>query len=156
MNFESEIWPFLSFLSNKRLRVILDRTSSQEYSIFAKVPQSVFLGAPLFLFYTLTTFLMMLYLIFPSLLMILLLSTLNLIGHLICSNNYSWLLNLNLIYETLCIWAGFGFLIFKLGKPYLFRLTGLIPLVLLMWKWMYLSSRKNHLLLSCGCLSLLN
>ena len=126
------------------------------HKFFAKVPQSVFLGVPLFLSYTLTTSLMMLYLIFLSLLMILLLSTLNLMRHLICSNNYSWLLNLNLIYETLCTWARFGFLILMLEKPYLFRLTGLISLVLLMWKWMYLSLRKYHLLRSCGCLSLLN
>ena len=35
-----------------------------------------------------------------SLLMILL-STLSVIKHLICGNDWNWLLNLNLIYETL-------------------------------------------------------
>ena len=37
-----------------------------------------------------------------------------------------------------------------------FRLTGLITLVLLMWKWMGLFLRKNHLLRCWVCLSLLN
>ena len=37
-----------------------------------------------------------------------------------------------------------------------FSLTVLITLVVLMWKWMALLLRKNHLLRCCGCLSLLN
>ena len=52
--------------------------------------------------------------------------------HLICSNNLNWLLNLNLIYETLWTGAGSGLLISMLEKPTWFRLTGLITLVLLM------------------------
>ena len=43
---------------------------------------------------------MMLFVILLSMLMILL-STLNVIKNLICGNNYNWLLNFNLIYETL-------------------------------------------------------
>ena len=66
-----------------------------------------FLKAPFlvlhFSYYTLMTFLMMLSVILLSMLMILL-SILSVIRHLICGNNLNWLLNLNLIYETL--WTG--------------------------------------------------
>ena len=66
-----------------------------------------FLKAPFlvlhFSYYTLMIFLTMLSVIMLSMLMILL-SILSVIGHLICGNNLNWLLNLNLIYETL--WAG--------------------------------------------------
>ena len=66
-----------------------------------------FLKAPFlalhFSYYTLLTFLMMLSVILPSMLMILL-SILSVIRHLICGNNSNWFLNLNLIYETL--WTG--------------------------------------------------
>ena len=48
------------------------------------------------------------------------------IRHLICGNNLNWLLNLNLIYETLCTGARIGLLISMLGKFKWFRLTGLI------------------------------
>ena len=88
-----------------------------------------------FSYYTLMTFLMMLSVILLSMLMILL-SILSVIRHLICGNNLNWLLNLNLIYETL--WAGIrsGLLILMVGKLSWFRLTGLITMVLLMWEWM--------------------
>ena len=56
-----------------------------------------------FSYYTLMIFLTMLSVILLSMLMILL-SVLSVIGHLICGNNLNWLLNLNLIYETL--WTG--------------------------------------------------
>ena len=89
-----------SFLSNRRLRVVLDGKSLQEYPVNAGVPQ----GAPFlvlhFSYYTFMTFLMMLSVMLLSMLMILL-SILSVIKHLICSNNLKWLLNLNLIYETL-------------------------------------------------------
>ena len=95
-----------------------------------------FLKAPFlvlhFSYYTLMTFLMMLSVILLSMLMILL-STLNLIRHLICDSNLNWRLNLNLIYKTL--WAGGGkwlvdfILCWK--NSTLFHLTGLITLVLL-------------------------
>ena len=68
-----------------------------------------------FSYYTLMTFLMMLSVIFLSMLMILL-STLNVIRHLICGSNYNWLLNLNLTYETLWTGAGSGLLISMLEK----------------------------------------
>ena len=50
--------------------------------------------------YILMTFLTMFSVILLSMLMILL-SILSVIRHLICGNNLNWLLNLNLIYETL-------------------------------------------------------
>ena len=109
-----------SFLSNRRLRVVLDGKSS-------------ILGPTVFLLYINdiphdvicdiaicaddTT---------------ILLSILSVIRHRICSNNLNWLLNLNLIYETLWTGAGSGLLISMLGNLNWFRLTGLITLILLM------------------------
>ena len=83
----------------------------------------------------------MLSVILPSMLMILL-CILNLIRHLVCGNNLNWLLDLNLIYKTL--WAGVsGLLSSLLGKLSWFLSTGLIAMVLLMWKWMHLSLWKS-------------
>ena len=84
-----------------------------------------------FSYYTLMTFLMMLSVILLSMLMILL-SFLSVIRHLICDNNLNWLLNFNLIYETLWTGTGSGLLIPMLGKLNWFCLTGLITVVLLM------------------------
>ena len=87
-----------------------------------------FLKAPFlvldFSYYTLMTLLTMVSVIFLSMLMILL-SILSVIMHLICGNNLNWLLNLNLIYETL--WTGVrnGLLISMLRKLSWFCLTGL-------------------------------
>ena len=117
-----------------------------------------FLKAPFlvlhFSYYTLMIFLMMLSVILLSMLMILL-SILSIIRHLIWGN-LNWLLNLNLIYETLWTSSRSGLLISMLGKLNWFRLTGLITMVLLMWKWMGLFLRKNHLLRCWGWPSLLN
>ena len=81
-----------------------------------------FLKAPClvlhFLYYTLMTFLMILSVILLSMLMILL-SALSVIRHLICGNNLNWLLNLNLIYETLWTGAGSGVVDFNAGKTQL-------------------------------------
>ena len=78
-----------------------------------------FLKAPLIFVhlssYTLITFLIMLSVILLSMLMILL-STLSVIRHLICDNNLNWLLNLNLIYETLWTGVRSGLLISIQGK----------------------------------------
>ena len=100
-----------SFLSNRQLWVVLEGKSSQEYLVNAWVPQGFILG-PFYAFPTihLMTFLMMLSVILLSMLMILL-SAVNVIRHLMCGNNENWLLNLNLIYETLWTGGGSGLLI---------------------------------------------
>ena len=100
-------------------------------------------------YYTLMTFLMALSVILLSMLMILL-SFLNVIRHLICGNNLNWLVNSNLINETLWTGARSGLLISVLENLNWFRLTGLITLLLLMSKWMGLFLRKNHLLRCWG------
>ena len=71
-----------------------------------------------FSYYTSMTFLMMLFVILPSMLMILL-SILSVIGYLICGKNLNWLLNLNLIYETRWTGVSSGLLISMLGKTQL-------------------------------------
>ena len=97
-----------------------------------------FLKAPLlvlhFSYFTLMTFMMTLSAVLQSMLIILL-STLSVIRHLICGNNENWLLNLNLIYETLWTGTGSGLLISMLEKLNWFRLAGPITLVLLTGKW---------------------
>ena len=77
------------------------------------------------------TFLMMLSVMLPSILMILL-STPTVIRHMICDNNCNWLLKLNLIFDTLWRGAGSGLLISMLEKLSWFYLTGVITMVLMM------------------------
>ena len=55
-----------------------------------------------------------------------LLSTLGVFRHLICGNNCTWLLNLNLIYEALWTGAGSGLLISVLEKRNCSNNTGAI------------------------------
>ena len=52
--------------------------------------------------------------------------------------------------------AGSGLLISMLEKPNLFRLIGLIVLVLLMLKWLGMFLKKKHILWCWGWLSLIN
>ena len=132
-----------SFLSNRRLWVVLDGKSSQEYPVNAGVPQGSILH---FSYYTLMTFLMMLSVILQSMLMILL-SILGVIGHLICGNNLNWLLNLNLIYETQWTGVRSSLLISMLGKLSWFRLTGLITMVLLMSNGSILEEKSSFKIL---------
>ena len=56
---------------------------------------------------------------------------LSLTRHVICGNNLDWLLNLNLIFETLRTGVRSGLLITMLGKLSWFRLIGLITMDLL-------------------------
>ena len=85
-----------------------------------------------------------------------LLFILSVVSHRICGNNLNWLLNLNLIHQTLWTGATRGLLILVLGKLNWFRLTSLITLVLLIWECMCLFLRKNHLLRCLGWPFLLN
>ena len=98
--------------------------------------------------------------------LMILLSALNVMRHLNCGNKQNWLLNLNLIYETLWTCAGNGLLISMLKKLNWFRLTSLITLVLLMYVKMDGSVMKEKSSLGMlgltfssnldwGCLSLL-
>ena len=85
-----------------------------------------------------------------------LLSILCVTRQLICGNNYNWLLKLNLIYGTLWAGAEKGLFISMLEKLIWFCLTGVITLVLLIWKWVGLFLSRNHLLKCWGWLSFLN
>ena len=72
---------------------------------------------------------MMLSVMLLSMLMILL-SILSVNRHLICGNNLNWLLNLNLIYETLWTGARSGLLISMLGKFSWSNNTGFIDVTM--------------------------
>ena len=115
----------LSFLSNRWLSVVLDGKSSQDYPVNAGVLQGPILGLTLFLLYIG-----------------------NLPDDVICNTavyaddttlhqesdlwqQLDLLLNLNLTYETLWTGAGSVLLISMLKKLNLFRLAGVITLVLL-------------------------
>ena len=97
-----------SFLSNRRLRVVLDGKSSQEYPVNARVPQGSILGPTLFLLYIndLPDDVICNIAIYADDT-----SLYSVIRHLICGNNLNWLLNLNLIYETLWTRVRSGLLI---------------------------------------------
>ena len=133
-----------SFLSNRRLRVVLDGKSSQEYLV----------NATLFL-----------------------LNSNDLPDNVICNiaiyaddtTLYSMCDQASDLWQQLELaselesdlrdtvdWAKKWLVDFKLGKLSRFRLTGLITMVPLMWKWMGLILRKNYLLRYWGCPSLLN
>ena len=65
-------------------------------------------------------------------------------------------MNINLTYKTLWTGTECSFLISMLEKLYLFRLTSLITLVLLMLKWLGLLLSRSHLLRSWGSISVLD
>ena len=117
-----------------------------------------FLKAPFlvlhFSYNTLMTFLMMVSVILLSMLMILLCSKSDLASDLWQQLELASKLESDL-WDT-ADWARSGLLISMLEKLNWFRLTDLITLVLLMWKWMALFLRENHLLRCWGWPSLLN
>ena len=121
-------WFWMGSILHKKIQLLLE---------FLKAPVLVLH----FSYYALMTFLMILSVILLSMLMIL--PVLSVIRHLIRGNNFNWPLDLNLIYETLWTGARSGFLISMLEKLKWFRLTGLITLLLFMWKWMHLFLRKR-------------
>ena len=84
-----------------------------------------------FFYNTLMIFVKMLSVILLCMLMILFF-ILSVTSHLICGNNLNWLLNLNLIYETLWTVVKSSLLISMLGRLSWFLLTSLILKVLLM------------------------
>ena len=116
-----------SFLSNRRLQVVLDGKSSQEYPVNAGVPQGSILGPTLFLLYIndLPDDVICDIAIYADDTNLYFLS-------LICGNNLIWPLNMNLIYETLWAESRRGLLISMLGKLSWFRLIGLKSMVVLM------------------------
>ena len=119
------------FLSKRWLLVVLIKLTLEFLKALFFFPTLYVLyinGLP---YYTLMAFLMMLSVISLSILMILL-STLSMIRHLICGNNLNWLLNLNLVSQSLCTGAGSGLFISMSRKSNWFCLTGLITLVRLM------------------------
>ena len=91
-----------SFLSNRRLQVVLDENLHKNIQLMLEFLKAPFLVLH-FSYYTIMAFLMILSVILLSMLMILL-STLSVIRHLICGNKWNWLLNLKLIYKAL--WTG--------------------------------------------------
>ena len=131
-----------SLLSNRWLRLFMDGSSSRLHLWLIN-----------FFYYTLKTFLIISSVMLAS---VLICDILSAIRHLICSNNYNWILNLNLINETLWTRVRSSLLISMLRKLNWFRLTSLTALVLLMWKWIGLFLRKNHILRCWGWLCLLN
>ena len=136
----------LSFFSNRYLWVVPDGKSSKEYSVNAGVPQGSILVLTLFLLYIND--------LPDDVICNIAVLADDTTLHSKCDQASdlwqelelaNWHLNLNLIYETLWTEAGNSLLISVLEKLDWFLLTGLVTLVLMMWKWMSLFSKKNQI-----------
>ena len=136
----------LSFFSNRYLWVVPDGKSSKEYSVNAGVPQGSILVLTLFLLYIND--------LPDDVICNIAVLADDTTLHSKCDQASdlwqelelaNWHLNLNLIYEALWTEAGNSLLISVLEKLDWFLLTGLVTLVLIMWKWMSLFSKKNQI-----------
>ena len=136
----------VSFFSNRYLWVVPDGKSSKEYSVNAGVPQGSILVLTLFLLYIND--------LPDDVICNIAVLADDTTLHSKCDQASdlwqelelaNWHLNLNLIYETLWTEAGNSLLISVLEKLDWFLLTGLVTLVLIMWKWMSLFSKKNQI-----------
>ena len=136
----------LSFFSNRYLWVVPDGKFSKEYSVNSGVPQGSILVLTLFLLYIND--------LPDDVICNIAVLADDTTLHSKCdqaSDQWqelelaNWHLNLNQIYETLWTEAGNSFLISVLEKLDWFLLTGLVTLVLMMWKWMSLFSKKNQI-----------
>ena len=143
-----------SFLSSRRLRVILDGKSSQEHPVNAGVPQCSILGTTLFLLHINDL---------PDD------GVCNIAIYADDTTVYSYCNQASGLWQQLELaaelesdlrdtvdWAGSGLLVSVLEILNLFCLTSLIALVLLMWKWIGLLLRKNCLLRCWGCFRVLS
>ena len=128
----------LPFLSNGRLRVVVDGKCTQEFPVNIGVPQGSILVLH-FSYYTLMTFVMLL----PMLMI--LLFTLIVIKHLVCGKKYN-LQKLESDLRDTVKWDRKCLLDFNPGKLSLLCLTDLLTLVLLMRKLMGLLLKRNYFL----------
>ena len=109
-----------------------------------------------FSYYTLVTFLVMLSVILLSMLMILLCSKCDQVSGLWQQLELAFELESDWSTRHCRKWQESGFLILMMEKPNWFRVTGLITLVLFIWKWMGQFLRKNDLWKCWSWLSPLN
>ena len=106
-----------SFLSNRRLLVVLDGKSPQEYPVNAALAQGSILAPTIFLLY-INDLSGNVISVLLSILMILF-SILSVFRHRICGNNLNWLLNLNQDPRNAVDWGKTWLADFNAGKTQL-------------------------------------
>ena len=143
-----------SFLSNRWLGVVPDGKSSQEYPVNTGVPQGSIIGPTLFLWYIND--------LFDDVICDIAIYADDTTLYSKCDQASDMWQQPELASELesdlqgTVDWGKKWLLILMLGKLSWFRLIRLIIMVLLMWKWMSLLLRKDHLLRCWGWPSLLN